>query len=194
MANGIAQGTIRIGNIWRTMWQGLVQITFSALAQIGARWLVTQLMALTGAKAAAAGQIASHAATAGAAGVASAAAIPGYGWMIAPGVGQAMFAAAMAFSAANAIPAAARGFDVPAGLNPVTQLHQREMVLPQKYADVVRAMADGGGGGQGMSITLAVQALDARSFGEFLDSRTDELARGMKKAAIRAGLWRGDEA
>src|SRR5690606_451647 len=73
-ANGIAQGTIRIQNFWRTMWQGLVQITFSALAQIGARWLVTQLMALAGAKSTALSQVTANAAVAGSAAVASTAA------------------------------------------------------------------------------------------------------------------------
>jgi hypothetical protein len=45
------------------------------------------------------------------------------------------------------IPSAAGGFDVPSGLNPLTQLHQREMVLPQQYADVIRNLAGSGGGG-----------------------------------------------
>lgn len=189
MANGIAQGTIRIQNFWRTMWQGLVQITFSALAQIGARWLVTQLMALAGAKSTALSQVSSNAAVAGSAAVASTAAIPIVGPMMAPAAGAAAFAAALGF--ASAIPAAARGFDVPAGINPVTQLHQREMVLPQKYADVVRAMAEGGAGAGSMSINFNVAAMDARSFGEFLEANTDQLARGIKKAARKAGILPG---
>ena len=43
--------------------------------------------------------------------------------------------------------AAPHGFDVPSGLSPVTQLHPREMVLPEHLADVVRGMAAGGGSG-----------------------------------------------
>lgn len=39
---------------------------------------------------------------------------------------------------------AAGGYDIPAGINPVTQLHEREMVLPAQYADVIRSMAGGG--------------------------------------------------
>ena len=38
---------------------------------------------------------------------------------------------------------AAGGFDIPSGINPVTQLHEREMVLPAQYADVIRSMAGG---------------------------------------------------
>jgi hypothetical protein len=41
----------------------------------------------------------------------------------------------------------AGGYDIPSGRNPVTQLHEREMVLPAQYADVIRSMAGNGGGG-----------------------------------------------
>ena len=40
---------------------------------------------------------------------------------------------------------AAGGYDVPAGENPVTQLHEKEMVLPAQYADVIRGLAGNGG-------------------------------------------------
>ena len=42
------------------------------------------------------------------------------------------------------LPSAAGGWDIPAGLNPLTQLHEREMVLPAEQADAVRRIADGG--------------------------------------------------
>jgi hypothetical protein len=53
------------------------------------------------------------------------------------------------FSAANAYAIAEKGYDVPAGVAPVTQLHPREMVLPQRYADTIRDLGEGGGGGAG---------------------------------------------
>jgi len=43
------------------------------------------------------------------------------------------------------------GFDIPAGLNPVTQLHEQEMVLPKEQANTIRSLghatdaASGGG-------------------------------------------------
>lgn len=46
------------------------------------------------------------------------------------------------------IPSAAGGWDIPAGINPLTQLHEREMVLPAEQADAVRRMASGGDAGQ----------------------------------------------
>jgi uncharacterized protein YukE len=36
---------------------------------------------------------------------------------------------------------AMRGFDIPPGINPLTQLHEQEMVLPREQADVIRALA-----------------------------------------------------
>lgn len=39
---------------------------------------------------------------------------------------------------------AAGGFDIPSGVNPVTQLHEKEMVLPSQYAEVIRGMAANG--------------------------------------------------
>lgn len=53
---------------------------------------------------------------------------------------------------------AAGGFDIPDGVNPVTQLHQREMVLPEEYADVIRGMAARGGDAGGMSVAVSVDA------------------------------------
>lgn len=48
---------------------------------------------------------------------------------------------------ANTVPSASGGYDIPAGINPLTQLHEREMVLPQAQADAVRQMAEMGSGG-----------------------------------------------
>jgi hypothetical protein len=43
-------------------------------------------------------------------------------------------------------PSAADGYDIPAGVNPMTQLHEKEMVLPAKYADTIRTMTGTDGG------------------------------------------------
>ncbi len=58
--------------------------------------------------------------------------------------GAAAMAASGAAGASVTIPSAAGGWDIPAGVNPITQLHQREMVLTADIADRVRAMASGG--------------------------------------------------
>ncbi|WP_027469172.1 tape measure protein [Deefgea rivuli] len=61
--------------------------------------------------------------------------------------------------------AAAKGFDVPSGVNPITQLHQEEMVLPAHLANPIRAMAKNGGGNSASSgeVTLHFSpTIDAR--------------------------------
>ena len=45
------------------------------------------------------------------------------------------------------IPSAAGGWDIPTGINPLTQLHENEMVLPAEHAQTIRDMAGHGGGG-----------------------------------------------
>ena len=73
------------------------------------------------------------------------AAIPFVGPFLAPVVAGALFVTVAGM--AGSVMSARDGFDIPAGMNPMTQLHEREMVLPQKQADAVRQMAEGGGGG-----------------------------------------------
>ena len=50
-------------------------------------------------------------------------------------------------STTTRIPSAAGGWDIPAGINPLTQLHENEMVLPAEHAQTIRDMAGQGGGG-----------------------------------------------
>ncbi|HXA47520.1 MAG TPA: hypothetical protein VNW52_07810 [Burkholderiaceae bacterium] len=110
---------------------------------------------------------------AGAAGVASFAAAP---WPVdvgAPAFGAAMYASAAAFSAEG-------GFDIPAGVNPVTQLHEKEMVLPAKQADAVRDMANGKGGSGG-NVNLHVHAMDAQSVKRLFENNGTALMDVIRK-------------
>jgi minor tail protein len=91
--------------------------------------------------------IANYAAQAAAAAWAAISAIPLVGPFLAPAAAAAAFAGIIAL--AGQIKSAAGGYDIPAGINPVTQLHAQEMVLPAKYAEVIRGLAEGGGGGGG---------------------------------------------
>jgi len=81
---------------------------------------------------------------------ATAAQTPGIGWLIALPVAGAVMAGLIGMLAS-----AAGGYDIPGGLNPIVQTHAREMILPAKYADVIRGMANGGseGGGSGAGPT-----------------------------------------
>jgi len=69
---------------------------------------------------------------------ASVAAIPVIGWAMAPEV----YAAALNQGMSGlTLLAAARGADIPAGINPIVQAHAQEMILPKEYADVIRGLA-----------------------------------------------------
>ena len=106
------------------------------------------------AKIQAASEITSFAATGAVAAGSSVAAIPVYGWAMAPGVMAEQYALGMSFLAS-----AAQGYDIPAGVNPLVQAHAQEMVLPAEQANVIRSLA-GGGGGSG-DIHIHVHAMDS---------------------------------
>ena len=53
---------------------------------------------------------------------------------------------------------AAGGYDIPAGVNPITQLHESEMVLPKQHADVIRGLAAGGGSSKGLTVNITNNA------------------------------------
>jgi hypothetical protein len=99
----------------------------------------------------------------------STAAIPIVGPALAPAAAAAASATAQGFaalvtSAATASIASARGgFDIPAGVNPLTQLHEKEMVLPAAQANVIRDMASNGVSGGGGIIDNTTINIDSRS-------------------------------
>jgi hypothetical protein len=68
------------------------------------------------------------------------------------GVAAAAAAGAFVFGLVKNVASAEGGYDIPAGTNPMTQLHEQEMVLPKQYANVIRQAANGEGqlgGGSG---------------------------------------------
>jgi hypothetical protein len=105
--------------------------------------------------------------------------IPYVGPFLAPVAAGTAFAAVAGF--ASNIASASRGYDIPAGVNPLTQLHEREMVLPQRQADVIRGMADNGGGAA-TTIHLHITAFDSKDVRRVLMDNTGPLAEALKKA------------
>ena len=91
---------------------------------------------------------------------------------------------------AGKIKSARGGYDIPAGVNPVTQLHEEEMVLPKQHANTIRALgknltSDGGIGGGGVSSAqtfnnFTIQAWDSKDVRRFMEKHGRELAGGLK--------------
>jgi hypothetical protein len=105
--------------------------------------------------------------------------IPYVGPFLAPAAAAAALAGVLAL--AGSIHSAAGGFDVPAGLNPITQLHAQEMVLPKQYANVIRGLA-GGQGARG-DTHLHVHTVDAAGVRQFMMKHRDAVASAAHSAA-----------
>ena len=187
---GLLQKTMTLRQAMGTVFQSI----YGAVVQMFANWAAAQIVHFARMlimhkvnaaqknvvdKAATVSGIAKAAALAGAQGTASFAAAPWPIDMAAPAFGAAMMAASMSYMAGAS---AAQGYDIPTGVNPVTQLHQREMVLPAKQADVIRDMADGGGGKREGDTHLHVSALDARSISEMFRRNPGAVAEAARYA------------
>lgn len=110
-----------------------------------------------------------------------------------PYIGPILAIAAMAsiFAAVSAMGkrrSAAGGYDIPRGLNPMTQLHTEEMVLPAHLANAVRGMTkkggagDGGEGGGSQPMVVNISATDARGVRDLLLNNQQALVEALKSA------------
>lgn len=200
---------IRVGGgfreFWRSIWYDLVAIAAAAQVQMlenhYAHELAKKNITLSSVEARIAAEswgalktvalkmwegiqwIGVEAAKAAASAWASIASIPVVGPFLAPGVALAALAGVMAL--AGRIHSAEGGFDIPSGMNPMTQLHANEMVLPKEYADVIRNMAGGGGGG-GDTYHVHIRALDAADVSSWATRNKSTIA-----AAAYAGVRSG---
>lgn len=137
----LLMGQATMAQTLKSIWAGVLSTITGLIAKFAAEWIAKKLAMMLFGKTTAVSEIATQAARAGAGGVASWAAAP---WPInvgAPAFGAAMYAASMAFAPAAS---AAGGYDIPAGVNPLTQLHEEEMVLPKRLANNVRKMTGEG--------------------------------------------------
>lgn len=106
------------------------------------------------------------------------ASIPYVGPFIAPAAAIAATGVVLGF--ASHVASAEGGYDIPAGINPMTQLHEREMVLPAKHADTIRSLADGGEGGGG-DTHIHIHATDAHSVKRLFESNGAALVAALRK-------------
>ncbi|MBI5786585.1 MAG: hypothetical protein HZA64_14115 [Rhodocyclales bacterium] len=132
--------------------------------------------------------VAENAAQAGSGAASALASIPFAGPVLALAAMAAIYAAVMGMRGKKS---AARGYDIPKGLNPMVQTHEEEMILPQKYANVIRNMAapsgqdDSRGGGFVFAPTIKTHdsrdMLRALQDGGVLRKALDELQRNYVK-------------
>ncbi|UCV15524.1 phage tail tape measure protein [Quatrionicoccus australiensis] len=111
------------------------------------------------------------------------ASIPYVGPFLAVGAGAAAFAAVAGI--VGNLPSAAGGYDVPSGVNPITQIHEEEMVLPREHANTIRRMSgnDGGSSGGGtVHIHNHIQSWDSRDVKSFLIGNKSGLVAALKEA------------
>jgi hypothetical protein len=101
--------------------------------------------------------------------------IPIVGPILAPAAAVAAFTAVMAYDVFSA----EGGFDIPAGLNPMTQLHEREMVLPASIAEPLRS---GLAGNNRQGGDIHIHAVDAASFQRLLLNNKSALAKALRGA------------
>lgn len=176
------RGAKSIGDTVRGLMFAIMDSITNMLAQMVAQWIVKHLAMKAFSKLMGVSTIGGEAAKAGAGGVASMAAAPFPLNLGAPAFGAAMFATALAYAPVAA--SAAGGFDIPPGLNPVTQLHAREMVLPASIAEPLRQSIEGGGGvGGGNSFHF--HAIDGASVKRFVEQHGDKFVDFAKRSSSR---------
>lgn len=126
--------------------------------------------------------VGSNAVQAASGAAASQASIPYVGPILAVAAMAAMMAAVMGLmgggggsqttTTTTRIPSAAGGWDIPAGINPLTQLHENEMVLPAEHAQTIREMA---GQQEGSDSTIIINSTG----GDFIHK--NDLAKLLKQ-------------
>ncbi len=179
------QGGLTFANFIKGATRSVAQAGIDMVSQMAAKWLITQLAQRVLGKVTKTGEVQGHAAVAGAAAVASTAAIPIVGPLLAPAAGAAAFATAMSFLP-GVLASAAGGYDIPGTVNPLVQAHAKEMILPAKYADVIRGMADGPDSGQAWAPpSLVVHPLPGNFFMVHRDHLVAALTSAKRDGALK---------
>lgn len=173
--SGILKGTMSLGDAMKSIFTGIFDAVLGALMDFVGKWIAQQIMMRIFGAATAKGDIVTSAAKAGAAGTASFAAAPWPIDMGAPAFGASMAAAASAYAGFSA----EGGFDIPAGVNPLVQTHQKEMILPAEHAETIRNLKNGASGGN----TFHISAIDAAGVKKFLMTHGSVLADSLKAQA-----------
>lgn len=176
--NGVIQGTTTLKQAVANMAQSIALSFLNMGIQKLGEFIAEQIAGVLIAKTAAEKEGMAYAGSGAAAAMASVAAIPYIGWAMAPEVGDAHFA--MASGLVKAGMSAEGGFDIPAGMNPVTQLHQKEMVLPAHIAEPLRDSLASGGVGGGLTVNINAAYADAAGIRKMLYNHGTDIVRSLR--------------
>ena len=175
---GILNGTMSVHNAMRSIASSIAQsfesMATSAITNFAKAAIQQKLLGQQGALA----NIKANAASAASGAYNAVVAIPYVGPILAPAAAAVAYAGVLAF---GSMASASGGYDIPAGVNPLTQLHQREMVLPAKYADAIRGMADEQGSGSQGDVHLHVHTQSTQDFAKFLKANAHVLAPAIRQ-------------
>jgi hypothetical protein len=164
---------------WTAMWAKKLLLNSGFLASKNATEAASASVTVATETSTGIASIGISAARAAAGAYAAIAGIPYVGPVLAPVAAGVALAAVIALG--KSMFSAEGGMDI-GNANPIIQAHAKEMVLPAKYADVIRGMAEGGGGSSAAGGPLQINALDARSFERMLSGRQgDMLVRALAR-------------
>jgi hypothetical protein len=170
-------GQQKFSQAMKNLWQGIRQTIAGEIRRI----IMEKISGFMKDRVLAIAEIGMNAARAGSGAAASQANIPIIGPVLALAAMGTVMGAVMALG--GKIPSAAKGWSIPAGVNPITQLHEQEMVLPAAESNVIRSLAERGGAGAGGNVTVELRGASA---GEFFISNKRELAEALR-VAMREG-------
>lgn len=160
-----------------TRTQGLVRL---ALEKMGLLQSATMTATTATAK------VGANAAVAGSGAASAMASIPYAGPVLAIAAMAAMLASVGGLK--GSIKSARNGYDIPAGINPMVQLHEQEMVLPKAQANAVRDIASGGGGGGGGgNISISIHAMDTAGVKKFVMDNQVHIAEAVRQQVRNGG-------
>ena len=174
---GMLSGQQKFSQAMKNLWQGIRQSIAAEIAKI----ITAKVAAFMRERVLGVAEVGLNAVKAGSGAAASQASIP----IVGPAMALAAMASVMGavLGLTGSIPSAAKGWSIPAGVNPITQLHEQEMVLPAAESNVIRSLAERGGAGAGGNVTVELRGASA---GEFFISNKRELAEALR-VAMREG-------
>jgi len=153
---GMLSGQTKFRSAVAQVWAGIRQSIAGELAKI----ITAKVAGFIRERGIAMAGMGMDAAKAGTGAAASQASIPIVGPALALAAMASVFAAVSGMS--SKVPSARGGWSIPSGVNPLTQLHEEEMVLPRDIANPMRdALQNGGMGGSGLP-PIHITAMDSR--------------------------------